>query len=334
MKTMFGVTNVLLGRSTPVQLPDSRNDLVLAETFHQFFIDKISNIRRAIDLRAEPNTFDRQPSDVGLHQHVQLCEFTLATTAAIRRIVLQSSAKSCDLDPMPTSLLKGNIDLLTPILTDIFNTSLETGVVPVDMKYALVTPILKKSGLDVNSLANYRPISNLSLVSKTLERYVANELRRHIDANGFNDPFQSAYRPRHSTETALVRIHEDMTQAIDSRRGVLLVLLDVSAAFETLDHSILLLRLRDIGLTQTVFTWFKSYIAGRTNAIKIREATSAPRLIHRGVPQGSVLGPMLFNVYILPIADIFERHQIRYHIYADDTQLYAECPPMKHADAL
>ena len=89
MKTMFDVTNTLLGRSTPVQLPDSRNDLVLAETFHQFFIDKISNIRRVIDLRAEPNTFDRQPSDVGQHQHVQLCEFTLTTTADIRRIVLQ-----------------------------------------------------------------------------------------------------------------------------------------------------------------------------------------------------------------------------------------------------
>ena len=84
-----------------------------------------------------------------------------------------------------------------------------------------------------------------------------------------------------------------MTQAIDSRRGVLLVLLDVSAAFDTLDHSTLLVRLRDIGLTQTVFTWFKSYLTGRTNAIKIREATSAPRLIHHGVPQGSVLGPML-----------------------------------------
>ena len=125
-----------------------------------------------------------------------------------------------------------------------------------------------------------------------------------------------------------------MTQAIDSRRGVLLVLLDLSAAFDTLDHNILLLRLRDIGLSQTVYTWCKSYLAGRTNAIKIREATSAPRLIQHGVPQGSVLGVMLFNMYMLPIADIFETHQVRYQIYADHTQLYAECPPLNHADAL
>ena len=125
-----------------------------------------------------------------------------------------------------------------------------------------------------------------------------------------------------------------MMQATDSRRGVLLVLLDLRAAFDTLVHSFLLFRLLDIGLSQTVFTWFTSYLADRTNAIKIREATSAPRLIHHGVPQGSVLGPILFNMYILPIADIFERHQIRYHIYADDIQLYAECLPLNHADSL
>ena len=142
---------------------------------------------------------------------------------------------------------------------------------------------------DVICLANYRPISTLCFLLKTLEGYVAKELRYYLDINGHNDPFQSAYRPKHSTETALVRIHEDLTQAVDSRRGVLLVLLDLSAAFDTLDHSTLLRRLRAIGLSQTVLAWFMSYLVGRTNSIKIRDMTSAPVIIQHGVPQGSVL---------------------------------------------
>ena len=118
----------------------------------------------------------------------------------------------------------------------------------------------------------------------------------NLDINGYNDPFQSPYRPKHSTETALVQIHEDLMQAVDSRRGVLLVLLDLSAAFDTLDHSTLLRRLRAIGLSQTVLAWFVSYLVGRTNSIKIRVVTSAPLLIRHGVQHGSVLGPLLFNI--------------------------------------
>ena len=136
--------------------------------------------------------------------------------------------------------------------------------------------------------------------------------------------FQSAYRPKHSTETTLVQIHEDLMQAVDSRRGVLIVLLDLSGTFNTLDYSTLLRRLRAISLA--VLAWFMSYLVGRTNSIKIRNVISAPVIIQHVVPQGSVLGPLLFNIYLLHIADIFDRNQIRYHIYADDTQLYAECP--------
>ena len=168
---------------------------------------------------------------------------------------------------MPTSILKGNAETFAPLIMKIVNASLQSGTVPADMKHALVTPLHKRHGLDTNNLANYRPVSNIGFVSKVLERYVANAVREHIDNNGYNDAFQSAYRPRHSTETALVRIHNDLMQSMYCRRGVLLVLLDLSAAFDTLDHGILLRRLHEIGVRHTVLEWFKSYVLShvRTN---------------------------------------------------------------------
>ena len=112
------------------------------------------------------------------------------------------------------------------------------------------------------------------------------------------------------------------------------MLLDLGAAFDTLDHTILLHRLRELGLDGTVIEWFTSYLIGRSNSVKIRQTTSSRQTLKYAVPQGSVLGPILFNIYISPIADIFRRHQIRYHIYAEDTPLYAECPPSNNTDAL
>ena len=135
-------------------------------------------------------------------------------------------------------------------------------------------------------------------------------VHEHVDNNGYNDAFQSAYRPRHSTETALVRIHNDMMQSMDCRRGVLLVLLDLSAAFDTLDHGILLKRLHDIGVRHTALEWFKLYLDERTFTVKIGQTMSARSEVRCGVPQGSVLGPMLFNVYCLPLSHLRRRHSI------------------------
>ena len=134
------------------------------------------------------------------------------------------------------------------------------------------------------------------LVKETRGATHANAVREHVDNNGYNDTFQSAYRPRHSIETALVRIHNDMMQSMDSCRGVLLVLLDLSSVFDTLDHDILLKRLHDIGVRHTALEWFKSYLDERTFTVKIGQAMSARSEVRCVVTQGSIIGPMLFNV--------------------------------------
>ena len=137
------------------------------------------------------------------------------------------------------------------------------------------------------------------------------------------DPMQSAYRKGHSTETALLRLHNDVVSAVDRGYGVCLVLLDLSVAFDTIDHTILLTFLKEhIGLGGPVLDLFQSYLSGRTQCISIEGVLSELKELVDGVPQGSVLGPLEFCIYTIPIGAILRHYNINYQIYADDTQLY------------
>ena len=155
VKAMYSVTNDLLGRSASPSLPDCRDDATLAEEFHHYFTQKIGNIRSTTDSRSM--TITLEPQQPTAYQPAELCEFQPASAEDIKRIIVQSSSKSCELDPMPTNLLKDNINTLAPIITYIVNKSLQSGVVPAAMKHALITPIIKKRGLDANVYINLPP---------------------------------------------------------------------------------------------------------------------------------------------------------------------------------
>jgi hypothetical protein len=220
-------------------------------------------------------------------------------------------------------MLKDHVDLLSPFLTRLVNASLSSGVVPDSMKHALVAPLLKKHNLDPECLKNFRPVSNLSFVSKLLERAVARRLLNHVSTNNLHERFQSAYRPQHSTETALVMVQNNILEALDNHQGVILVLLDLSAAFDTVDHALLLSRLKHrTGIQGTALKWITSYLSGRCQAVTLSGNTSEDHSLPFGVPQGSVLGPLLFTLYTGPIGDIIRRHGLKFHLFADDTQLY------------
>jgi hypothetical protein len=203
-----------------------------------------------------------------------------------------------------------------------------SGSLPPSFKEAVVTPLLKKNSLDKNTLKNYRPVSNLPFLSKILEKVVLSQLADHLASSGMIEPFQSAYRADHSTETALLRVVNDLLTACDDGTVSILSLLDLSAAFDTLDHKILLKRLNvTFGISGVALEWFRSYLVGRSHVVQVSGISSNQAESMYGVPQGSVLGPVLFTMYMQPLGSVLRRHNMQYHMFADDSQLYKSSLP-------
>jgi len=163
-------------------------------------------------------------------------------------------------------------------------------------------------------------VSDLTFISKLIEEAVAKRIIQHINSSRL---LQSAYKEQHSVETALIKVHNDILCALDGNNAVALILLDLSAAFDTVDHGILIARLSNrFGFRGKVLDWFKSYLTDRKEQVCIQGVLSKGKMLKCGVPQGSVLGPLLFTAYTSPIGDIIRTHGLSYHLFADDSQLY------------
>ena len=322
-KQFFSIINDLLGSLSNSPLPSSYKLSELPSVFSSFFYEKIKSLRDKLDSVSTRSCFP-DPAFSG----VPLTSFCTVTQDEVLSTIKSMSFKTCELDPLPASLYSDCLPQLLPFITDIINFSLSSGFVPDCFKNSLVRPLLKKHNLDPEVLKNYRPVSNLSFLSKLLEKIVLLQLNFHLTSNNLLHPFQSAYRQHHSTETTLLHIFNDLLLATDSGQISLLTLLDLSAAFDTIDHSILLQRLNHtFGIVGSALDWFTSYLSNRFQAVLINGIRSDPVRLTCGVPQGSVLGPVLFTLYTSPLANVIYSHSIHHHFYADDSQLFDSDTP-------
>ena len=314
-KLLWHCLNSVLLRNTSSSLTPTT---LTAQALADFFADKVAKVR-VITSACPPAIFSGPCT-------ARFDEFRPCTIAEVRQVMLQSPHKSCQLDPLPHTLLMASLEHVLPFLHMLCNKSLQSGILPDSEKSAAVTPILKKPSLDPDSASSYRPVSNLTYVSKLIERLACSQLTAYLLNHHLLPAEQSAYRQHYSTETATLKIASDIFDAADAEKVTVLALLDLSAAFDTVDHSILLQRLNyTYGVTGTALQWIKSFLTGRSFAVNFQGQQSTRSTLSCSVPQGSVTGPLLFNLYTADVIRIAQSFGVTVHCYADDLQLYVHC---------
>ena len=251
--------------------------------------------------------------------------FSPITISEVHNLLHSTPTKCSPLDFIPTTLLKSCSSIFAPLIAELANRSFTQGCFPSSLKIAQITPLLKKSGLDPLQPSSYCPISNLNTIGKLLERLALQRLCPHIITSPNFSPTQSTYRHGHSTETALLDITNRLSISSGKCLTSLLCTIDLSSAFDTIHHHKLLERLKsDFGIDGVVGAWLQSYLVDRQQFVKVGGALGKVTLNESGVPQGSVLGPILFTAYMSPISRIIDKYGIAQHHYADDTTLFIE----------
>jgi Reverse transcriptase (RNA-dependent DNA polymerase) len=250
--------------------------------------------------------------------------FSYVTPIEIKNAIksIKSTAFGCD--NISIKMLLPIIDVILPSLAHIFNYALQCGIFPNLWKLALIKPLPKVS--NPSTAGDFRPISLLCLLAKVLEKIVYDQFIVFINKHEILNKLQSGFRKLHSTGTALLKICEDIRCAIGKGEVTVLVLLDFSKAFDSVNHELLIAKLKSINCSDSVLKWFSAYLSVRQNKV-VLPSGEATKQVKCSVPQGSVLAPLLYSLYTMDISNAF--HNCKYHIYADDVQIYMHC---KYAD--
>ena len=324
-KSLYACVYKLLDIKQDKILPTHKSSVDLANQISCYFKEKINNIRKSF------------PVEVPVHINQNLLErFEPAAEDELKSIILSYGINCSPEDPVPIQLLKNNIDLFIPIWLDLVNLSLSQGSMDC-LKSAVLTPLIKEldNVIDRDLLKNYRPVSNLLFIGKLIERVVGSRLEGHMDKNNLHSKKQYGYKKNHSTEMLLTKIVNDLLLASDKKIPTVLMFLDLSAAFDTVDQRKLISILEgEIGIRGTALKWFKSFLIGRTQRVKIGDSYSSEDSLDFGVAQGSILGPKLFNIYTRSFPGTMQVVGFDAEVYADDHHLRKEFNPTFQVDVL
>ena len=309
-KKLYALVNNLVGRVSTNPMPKAEATSQLPDMFADFFLSKIEKIRNNLS-----NIPTYQPR---VRQVQPLGQFHELTEDEIYKTIMTMKIKSCELDPLPAKIFRKYAKQLTPIITHVVNTSIRNNTFPLEWKYSIVKPLLKKPGLQQIE-KNYRPVSNLSLISKITEKAVLNQIIVHIDNEAPLPEYQSAYRKNHGCEYALLELQNDILWRLERQQVMAVCTMDLSAAFDTVDHDLLLTVLENrFGVNYQAKEWVDSYLRPRGMKVRVGNDYSTARDTPFGVPQGSCLGPYLYLAYASTLDDVVDSDMGRLSGFADD----------------
>jgi hypothetical protein len=320
---VWKVYSELLGRNKSGYLPKipklvykgqlNSSNKCIANAFNEYFSNIGSTLAKQHDSTTDYKIYLTKP------QNPQTMFIAPVTPAEVKELVLSLSPhKASGIDEFNAKTVKHALPTILDPITYVFNLSLTQGCVPKQMKISKVIPIYKRN--EAFLPGNYRPISLLSIFDKILERLMYKRLHAFLAKHNILYDYQFGFRSNHSTILAITEIVDNIREELDKSNHVLGLYLDLTKAFDCVNHKILLNKLSHYGIRGTAFDWFKSYLSDRTQKTFVNDTYSDALNINTGVPQGSVLGPILFLIYVNDIAESVQNGKVR--LFADDTNLF------------